>query len=379
MASRRVWCAASVIALVCVGILVTVLYGPFSGDSRRGAPLEDRRVIAEILRAHRTGEEYPRLEITYPFHETLFPPQIIAPTFRWKDEHAEADTWLVWIRFKDGRDGVFHLAGRLVRIIRIHRQNPYEEFPKHLMPADHVLGRSLSLLREGYQVVRRVVHQAFAGQGVQGPGDRGPAHAHPLADVLGPRRVLFRDDVEDGLQVVFQACAEYVGCCQEYRRLSAVTSRMFVYPNIMRVDEHEIHNSFIIFGSHPEKLVVLFGRRPVHGPLPRRSRGLDPALWAGAAVVSPSSLARFSGLILRRVRPFQSLMRGPIGVMFSLVADVGCDPGKVLAAETDNAVTRLPGQHVAVCNPMVDKVAAGSLQLADPLTWLYRRGAETTR
>ncbi len=60
--------------------------------------------------------------------------------------------------------------------------------------------------------------------------------------------------------------------------------------------------------------------------------------------------------------------------MFSLVADVGCDPGKVLAAETDNAVTRLPGQDVAVCDPMVDKVAAGSLQLPDPLTRQYRRG-----
>ena len=65
--------------------------------------------------------------------------------------------------------------------------------------------------------------------------------------------------------------------------------------------------------------------------------------------------------------------------MFSLVADVGCDPGKVLAGETDNAVTRLPGQDVAVCDPMVDKVAAGSLQLPDPLTRQYRRGTETTR
>ena len=66
------------------------------------------------------------------------------------------------------------------------------------------------------------------------------------------------------------------------RRRAAEKRRKEVSFCFVSVSEHLSKN-----GSHPEKLVVLFGNRPVHGPLPRRSRGLDPALWAGAAVVSP--------------------------------------------------------------------------------------------
>ncbi|MEJ2703753.1 MAG: tetratricopeptide repeat protein, partial [Sedimentisphaerales bacterium] len=42
--------------------------------------------------------------------ETLFPPEITAPTFRWEDSDSDADTWLVTIAFEDGKDRINALA-----------------------------------------------------------------------------------------------------------------------------------------------------------------------------------------------------------------------------------------------------------------------------
>ena len=59
-----------------------------------------------ILAAYREGAEYGGLTLDYPLDGTLFPPEIIAPTFRWVDERTDADTWLVVIK----------LAGRTERM-----------------------------------------------------------------------------------------------------------------------------------------------------------------------------------------------------------------------------------------------------------------------
>ena len=43
------------------------------------------------------------MEITYPLDETLFPPEIVAPTFNWRDETEGVAQWTVLLRF--GGDG----------------------------------------------------------------------------------------------------------------------------------------------------------------------------------------------------------------------------------------------------------------------------------
>jgi Flp pilus assembly protein TadD len=45
------------------------------------------------------------IEIKYPLDETLFPPEIVAPTFLWSDETKGVATWMVLLRF-DGTDEV---------------------------------------------------------------------------------------------------------------------------------------------------------------------------------------------------------------------------------------------------------------------------------
>ncbi len=47
-----------------------------------------------------------RLEITYPLDETLFPPEIVAPTFVWNDETEGVTQWEVVLRFGDTAEDV---------------------------------------------------------------------------------------------------------------------------------------------------------------------------------------------------------------------------------------------------------------------------------
>src|SRR3989339_1287288 len=64
-----------------------------------------RRPVAagdKIRAPHRKPGPRGGLTITYPLDETLFPPEIVPPVFRWKDHRGDADAWLVTIDFPDG-------------------------------------------------------------------------------------------------------------------------------------------------------------------------------------------------------------------------------------------------------------------------------------
>jgi tetratricopeptide (TPR) repeat protein len=58
--------------------------------------------IADILAAYDSAARYDRLMVEYPLDETLFPPDIAAPMFRWIDSNGRADTYLVTLEFPDG-------------------------------------------------------------------------------------------------------------------------------------------------------------------------------------------------------------------------------------------------------------------------------------
>jgi Flp pilus assembly protein TadD len=56
----------------------------------------------DILTGYQEQAQYSDLEILYPFDETLFPPEIVSPTFRWQDGKSKSNAWLVTIKFLDG-------------------------------------------------------------------------------------------------------------------------------------------------------------------------------------------------------------------------------------------------------------------------------------
>lgn len=65
------------------------------------------RIASDILAVFTDVDRYPRLVIDYPLDQTLFPPDIVAPTFRWKDTNSQADEWLVLFEFQDGGKPLF--------------------------------------------------------------------------------------------------------------------------------------------------------------------------------------------------------------------------------------------------------------------------------
>jgi Flp pilus assembly protein TadD len=77
-----------------------------------------RRPSAEVILAgYQDSANYDRLMIEYPLDETLFPPDIAAPTFRWIDPKVTSDTYLVTIEFADDQ-------GRMSFLTREPRWTP---------------------------------------------------------------------------------------------------------------------------------------------------------------------------------------------------------------------------------------------------------------
>ncbi len=58
------------------------------------------------METYRAETEYPGLEITYPYDEAVFPPEMAAPTVCWKDAHTKVDLWLVTFEFSDGESRI---------------------------------------------------------------------------------------------------------------------------------------------------------------------------------------------------------------------------------------------------------------------------------
>ena len=63
----------------------------------------------DILARYQEDVEYGRLTINYPLDETLFPPEIAAPTFHWEDD-SSSDMWLISISFQDEKGRMNVLA-----------------------------------------------------------------------------------------------------------------------------------------------------------------------------------------------------------------------------------------------------------------------------
>jgi len=79
--------------------------GPASAPAASGAA----RVQAASGERDPAGLDTERsagLEILSPFDEALFPPDVVAPTFRWKDDTPGADAWRIVFHFSDGGDAL---------------------------------------------------------------------------------------------------------------------------------------------------------------------------------------------------------------------------------------------------------------------------------
>jgi tetratricopeptide (TPR) repeat protein len=91
--------------LIGVAVVVAAVALVWTATLRTAAPRTE-----DILAAYQDDLEYAGLTISYPLDETLFPPEIVPPTFRWQDENTKSNTWLVTIRFADGGEPLSFLT-----------------------------------------------------------------------------------------------------------------------------------------------------------------------------------------------------------------------------------------------------------------------------
>jgi tetratricopeptide (TPR) repeat protein len=103
---------------VVVAVPVRAQYGPVqddvvladAGEPATTADEEQQRLIKQLVQSGRQASELAPVTIDYPLEGSIFPPEIIAPTFLWHDEAREADRWLVDVAYGDGTDHFYVLV-----------------------------------------------------------------------------------------------------------------------------------------------------------------------------------------------------------------------------------------------------------------------------
>ncbi|MFZ2960915.1 MAG: hypothetical protein WA705_28890 [Candidatus Ozemobacteraceae bacterium] len=69
-----------------------------------------KTLIEDILKKNNANEKVVEAKIAYPYDQSVFPPEIIAPKFIWEDSPAKADTWLLTFDFEGGTPGISLLS-----------------------------------------------------------------------------------------------------------------------------------------------------------------------------------------------------------------------------------------------------------------------------
>ncbi len=91
---RNLWVGAGLAVVIGAACLVML--------SARDAKTTPEGVLKALAQAAPPSQ----IVIEYPLDGTMFPPELPAPSFRWKDGDSHADLWLVTIEFADGRERI---------------------------------------------------------------------------------------------------------------------------------------------------------------------------------------------------------------------------------------------------------------------------------
>jgi tetratricopeptide (TPR) repeat protein len=95
--------------IAAAAILVACIGGAVARAFLRRQPSE-AVWIAGVLAGYRLGDAPASIAVSYPATGTLFPPEIVPPTFRWIDTAAGAGAWILRWTFPDEGDALTFLA-----------------------------------------------------------------------------------------------------------------------------------------------------------------------------------------------------------------------------------------------------------------------------
>lgn len=97
------------IALVACTLFQNDFLGNHQHDSDRPRTLT-KDAAQRILSNYDKHQNYPGLSISYPYMESVFPAEIAAPTFIWKDTNSASNNWLIVVEFKNGQESIYALV-----------------------------------------------------------------------------------------------------------------------------------------------------------------------------------------------------------------------------------------------------------------------------
>ena len=67
-------------------------------------------LVHSLLTDYEQGADYAKIRITYPYQESIFPPEIAAPTFIWQDSNSQTSSWLIHISFENGHQPIYAIS-----------------------------------------------------------------------------------------------------------------------------------------------------------------------------------------------------------------------------------------------------------------------------
>jgi hypothetical protein len=68
--------------------------------------------VEDIVAVYQEHENYGEISIEYPLDETLFPPEMVPPVYRWSDSVPASRSWLIRFEFSDGKACMDFIANR---------------------------------------------------------------------------------------------------------------------------------------------------------------------------------------------------------------------------------------------------------------------------
>ena len=74
------------------------------------AGAEEAQLIRTLVRSSREAHNVAGITIDYPSEGSIFPPEMIAPTFLWHDHDSQADTWMIDLSFEKDSQHVYVLV-----------------------------------------------------------------------------------------------------------------------------------------------------------------------------------------------------------------------------------------------------------------------------
>ena len=124
---RRLLLVALLIAIVAAVVALFLWPQPDAGEEPLGdqpavvlsvgadvettADAEQKELMLALAGAAGGDDSLGEVTIDYPLDESIFPPEMVAPTFLWHDDSGAADRWVIEVALGDGSARVYVLAG----------------------------------------------------------------------------------------------------------------------------------------------------------------------------------------------------------------------------------------------------------------------------